>query len=257
MSSVSIQSSEAGVQPEADGRLLCLECGRWYRALGSHLVQGEGTTPEAYRERHGLPATLPLAAADLRSRWREQTRRRRESGDLPTAVDPAVSATGRRNGAARHALTAARPGVRTVHQAGIVKARALAVAKARASLDETAVRLGHADWHRLIADTCHLDAGMVARLTGRERQTITYWRRKLVGPDWKTASGYLHPNRAAAYARIDREFAARGWTSLADALAGTGIRALARTLATTTPSLRAWEHHRRARSGLDQVDGAE
>jgi hypothetical protein len=264
MSSVSIQSTrdgysrrtvvtwsdEAGTQPEADGRLQCLECGRWYRALGSHLTHGEGMTLDAYRERHGLPATLPLAAADLRSRWRKQTRQRRASGDLPTLVDPAISATGRRNGATRHALTAARPGVRAVHQAGIATARTRAIANARAALDETATALGYAGWHALIVNTCHEDTGTLARLTGRERQTITYWRRKIIGPDWKTTTGYLHPNRAATYARIDEEFATRGWLSLTDALAtyGKGIRALARELGTTTPSLRAWDQHRHTRS---------
>jgi ROS/MUCR transcriptional regulator protein len=264
MSSVSIQlaqsgrsrstvvawSYEPGVQPEADGRLQCLECGRWYRALGSHLAQGEGMTADAYRELHGLPATLPLAAIDLRSRWREQTRQRRANGDLPVVVDPEARTAGRRIGVGRHAVTAARSGVRAVHQAGIAQARTRAIANAREALDEVAARLGYADWRALILSTCHEDTGTLARLTGRERQTITYWRRKIIGPDWKSAVGYLHPNRAAAYARIDEEFTARGWTSLADALAtyGQGIRALARELATTTPSLRAWAQHRRTLS---------
>jgi ROS/MUCR transcriptional regulator protein len=239
-------SEEAGFQPEADGRLRCLECGRWYRALSSHLAHGEGMTPDAYRERHGLPATLPLVAADLRSRWRKQTRLRRENGDLPTVVDPAASASGRRTGAARHAATAARPGVRAIHRDGMAKARTRAIAKARAALDETAARLGYTDWHDLITSTSQEDTGSLARRTGRERQTITYWRRKIIGPDWKTTTRYLHPNRAAAYARIEEEFAARGWATLSDALSGSGVglRALARELSTTTPSLRAWDQHR-------------
>ncbi|GAA4620332.1 hypothetical protein GCM10023196_003900 [Actinoallomurus vinaceus] len=69
--------------------------------------------------------------------------------------------------------------------------------------------LGYADWHALITGTCHEDTGPLARLTGWKRQTITYWRRKIIGLDWKTISGYVHPNRAAAYARIDEEFTAR------------------------------------------------
>jgi hypothetical protein len=47
--------------------------------------------------------------------------------------------------------------------------------------------------------------------------------------------------RHAIYARIDEEFATRGWTSLADTLSGSGagIRGLTRELATTAPSLHA------------------
>jgi hypothetical protein len=252
MTSVSIKTvvaEEAGVQPEEDGRLQCLECGRWYRALGSHLVQGEGLDPDAYRERHGLPATLPLAAADLRTRWRHHTTQRRERGDLPAAPEPGVRDAARRNATARHATTAARPGVRAIHQAGIAKARTRAIDNARAALDELAAGLGYASWRDLITGTCHHDTGTLARMIGRDRQTITYWRRKILGPDWKAATGYLHPNRAAAYARIDEEFTARGWDTLTDALVHSkiGIRNLARELATTTSTLHAWDRHRRTR----------
>jgi ROS/MUCR transcriptional regulator protein len=244
MNSASIK----GVQPEVDGRLQCLECGSWYRALGPHLVQGEGMDPDAYRERHGLPATLPLAAADLRARWRHHTKQRRERGELPTAIDPGVGAVARRKAVHRRVETASRPGVRAVHQAGIAKARTRAVSNARAALDEVAAGLGYLGWRDLIARTCHQDTGTLSRITGRDRQTITYWRRKILGPDWKTASGYLHPNRAAAYARIEVEFAARGWTALADALSRykAGIRNLAHELGTTTPTLQAWDQYRRA-----------
>jgi hypothetical protein len=44
----------------------------------------------------------------------------------------------------------------------------------------------------------------------RDRQTITYWRRTILGPGWKTTTGYLNPNRAAAYRRLDEQFTARG-----------------------------------------------
>jgi ROS/MUCR transcriptional regulator protein len=240
--------AEMGVQPEVDGRLQCLECGRWYRALGSHVVQGEELDLGTYRERHGLPATLPLAAADLRERWRHDTEQRRERGELPTTIDPDVRTVARRTALARRSETAARPGVRAIHRESIVKARTQALNNARTALDEVAAGLGHAGWHELIISTCHQDTGVLAQVTGRDRQTITYWRRKLLGPGWKTAGGYLHPNRAAAYARIEEEFTARGWATLTHALTQykAGIRYLARELGTTTPTLHAWDRHRHA-----------
>lgn len=236
-----------GVQPEVDGVLQCLECGRWYRALGPHVVQGEGLDLDTYRERHGLPATLPLAAADLRERWRTQTKQRRERGELPTSIDPEVSAAARRKAVARRAETAARPGVRAVQRQSVVKAGTRAMDNARAALDEVATGLGYADWRELITSTCQQDTSVLSQMTGRKRQTITYWRRKILGRDWKAASGYLHPTRAAAYARIDEEFTARGWTTIAGALAHhkAGIRDLARELGTTVPTLYAWDQHRR------------
>jgi hypothetical protein len=238
----------AGTQPQDEGRLQCLECGRWYRSLASHLIQGEGIELDTYRERHGLPATLPLASTQLRSLWREQTRQRRQRGELPTEVDPDRREAGRRNGVSRRSQTAGRPGVRKIHQAGMAKARARAVANARAELRELAIGLGYTDWEELIIRTCGQDTATLARLVGRDRQTITYWRRKIIGPDWKAAAGYVRPARAAAFDRLDGLFAARGWPTLAEALAGPpriGIRRLARELSTTSATLRAWEEHRR------------
>src|SRR2546421_396792 len=69
-----------GVQPEEDGRVQCLECGRWLRALPAHLGRREGLTADEYRERHGLAATHPLVAADLSARWRQQTTQRMRAG---------------------------------------------------------------------------------------------------------------------------------------------------------------------------------
>lgn len=156
---------------------------------------------------------------------------------------------GHRNGVARRSQTARRPGVRVIHQAGIAKARTQALDAAHTKLRHLANGLGYTDWDELIIDTCNQDTAALARMVGRDRQTITYWRRKIIGSDWKTATGYLHPARAAAFDRLDEQFAARGWSTLADALAGppkTGIRRLARELATTPPTLRAWEQHRRS-----------
>lgn len=46
------------------GQVCCHLCGRWFRALGSH-VRVHGYTAHSYREAMGLCRTRPLSAADL------------------------------------------------------------------------------------------------------------------------------------------------------------------------------------------------
>lgn len=43
-----------------DGRVLCHECGRWWRHLATHIFQSHGIRADDYREAHGLPQTLAL-----------------------------------------------------------------------------------------------------------------------------------------------------------------------------------------------------
>jgi hypothetical protein len=38
-----------GVQPEQDGQLQCLECGRWYRQLGQHVPAKHEMSADDYR----------------------------------------------------------------------------------------------------------------------------------------------------------------------------------------------------------------
>jgi hypothetical protein len=58
-------ATPAGVQPEVDGWLLCLECGTWWRSLARH-VQFHGMDAPSYRQAHGLRVRLPLVAVDIR-----------------------------------------------------------------------------------------------------------------------------------------------------------------------------------------------
>lgn len=241
-----------GTQPEdPQGRLQCLECGRWYRSLAAHLPKGEDMSAADYRERHGLAAGHPLVSKELSAHWREQTRARHQRGELlPIAQQrtPQEQGSAGRAGNARHRETAPRPEVRTIHQATIVKGRSQAHANARAVLNNIAHGLGHPDWTALIRDTAHLSVGRVGRMAGRNPKTIAYWRKKILGEDWTTAGARLQPRRAAAYARLDAEFAARGWADLAAALSAAGKRGLtgvAADVGSSTSTLRAWEAHRR------------
>lgn len=141
-----------------------------------------------------------------------------------------------------------RPEVRAIHQAALTKGRSQAHANKRADLDAAARDLGHPDWITLIHDTAHLSVNQVARRVGRDPGTITYWRRKIFGENWATANARLQPRRAAAYARLDAEFAARGWSDLAAARATVGKRGLkgiAEDIGSSPATLLAWDTHRR------------
>jgi hypothetical protein len=64
-------------QTREQDRIRCLECGRWYRALPTHLLRSHGLSDEDYRLKHGVPAGFPLVCIE----WSEdQSRRNVERG---------------------------------------------------------------------------------------------------------------------------------------------------------------------------------
>jgi hypothetical protein len=246
-----------GVQPAQDGRLQCLECGRWYRSLASHLHRSEDMTAAQYREKHGLPATRPLVAPDLSELWSEQAKDRLAARELISVEehDPAKRKRAGRSGTTRHSETAVRPSVRAAHQEGIVKGRTQAHENARAVLHGIAVSLRYIDWEDLITRTRHLSVYKLAQLVGRDEGTIRYWRAKILGKNWRTADGRLQPRKAAAYKRLEEEFARRGWPDLATASARSGgVKAVAREVRSTVATLCAWESHRKARRRTTRSD---
>ncbi|MEV4078936.1 MucR family transcriptional regulator [Nonomuraea fuscirosea] len=237
-----------GVQPAQDGRLQCLECGRWYRSLAAHVNRSEDMTAARYRERHGLPATLPLVSPELSELWSEQAKDRLAARELISVEehDPAKRRRAGRSGTTRHSETAVRPGVRTAHQDGIVKGRTRAHENARDVLHGIATDLGYTGWEDLIRQTKHLGVHACARLVGRDAKTVAYWRSKILGEGWKISDGRLQPRRAAAYARLDADFARRGWPDLETALAQAGsLKAVAKAVHSTARVLREWDSNRK------------
>ncbi|WP_327135909.1 MucR family transcriptional regulator (plasmid) [Streptomyces sp. NBC_01343] len=239
----------APLQPvDAAGRLQCLECEGWYRSLASHLRAGEGMSADEYRERHGLAARHPLVSRELSDLWREQTRARHERGEIPLITEIADSRAAGRMGNARRSETASRPGVRASHRAAVAKGRSQAHANARAALDTLARGLGHSDWEAFVRATAALSVNEAGRTAGRDPKTIAYWRRRILGADWATAGRRLQPGRAAVYARLDAEFATRGWTDLNAACVEAGrrgLRGVAADVGSTPATLKRWEEHRR------------
>jgi hypothetical protein len=60
-----------------DDRIQCLECGRWLRALGGHLVTHDMTARE-YKISHGILMSRPLVGADTSARMSSKARQRVE-----------------------------------------------------------------------------------------------------------------------------------------------------------------------------------
>jgi hypothetical protein len=65
-------------QPREQDRIQCLECGRWYRALPTHLLRKHGLSDEDYRLKYGLPVGLPLVCQE----WSETQTRHNVEQDL-------------------------------------------------------------------------------------------------------------------------------------------------------------------------------
>jgi hypothetical protein len=75
-------------QPREQDRIRCLECGRWYRALPTHLRRSHDLSDEDYRLKHGIPVGVPLVCLE----WSENQSRRnieQDSKRTLTARGPA------------------------------------------------------------------------------------------------------------------------------------------------------------------------
>ncbi|WP_337186563.1 MucR family transcriptional regulator [Phenylobacterium sp.] len=77
--------------------MTCLECGLSFRSLGSHINRVHQLNARAYKIRHGLPQSHPLAAADLREAQSSLALRLASEGaltydHLPRAIEAARTA---------------------------------------------------------------------------------------------------------------------------------------------------------------------
>jgi hypothetical protein len=53
-------------------RVQCLECGRRFKKLATHLSRGHGMAPDDYREKYGIPYSVGLACPELREAVRDR-----------------------------------------------------------------------------------------------------------------------------------------------------------------------------------------
>ncbi|MFE9427706.1 MucR family transcriptional regulator [Kitasatospora sp. NPDC006697] len=191
----------SGVQPQEDGRLECLECGRWFRLLPPHLGSAHQMSAAEYREAHQLPRRLGLRASDLAERAREQGRER-------YAGRPDIRAQMERGRMIAPATSAVRSSQETARRPGVVAARrrggAGKAAAERARVDEAAHRLGFADVADFLAVRCALGRQVteMAKELGLPRGTVSGWLHRL-----RADGGPEQLEQAAAEARRPRQIA--------------------------------------------------
>ena len=94
--------------------MLCHECGRRLRGLGTHLLKAHNMTAADYRDAHGLPRGLPLTCLETQRTVSEQARARIGTPGweaFEAACDPVAAAHARGTWTLAPALVAARTGV--------------------------------------------------------------------------------------------------------------------------------------------------
>ena len=48
------------IEEDAEGKLICHECGKSYHSLGAHVIRAHAMSADEYRKRYELPRTLAL-----------------------------------------------------------------------------------------------------------------------------------------------------------------------------------------------------
>ena len=161
-----------------DGLLTCLECGRRFRGLGSHLRRAHGLTGAEYREAHGLPVTAALSGDGTRRLQQDEGRARRDAGELahlaPYQSPEHLREIGQEKGsedpsAASRDHEAVKRNRRPGQEHAVVR---MVAARAR-KLDEAARAHGYLNAADAVEKTLGMPAKAAARATGLSPQTIT------------------------------------------------------------------------------------
>ena len=83
------------VDEDAEGRLICHECGGAYLSLAAHVFLAHGMTADEYREAYELPRSTKLAAAGVRERIGRSSARPENLARLARVRDPKAAAAAR------------------------------------------------------------------------------------------------------------------------------------------------------------------
>jgi len=165
-----------GVQPEVDGKLICLECGLGFVGLGQHVVRAHLPVAE-YRRIHELPPTLGLHASALKQ-WRSRSMREKFK-------DPEVRAAFKPRRGVEELIPMAiqakreakeRAGVQAARKAAIAKGVAVRRAKAEEKYRLMAKTFGYADMPALLAANRALSNSRLATVLGLDHRSVEYLR---------------------------------------------------------------------------------
>lgn len=80
---------------DAEGRLICHECGKAYLSLAAHVHPAHGMTAAEYRETYELPRSTKLAAASVRERISRSSSTPEALARLARVRDPQAAADAR------------------------------------------------------------------------------------------------------------------------------------------------------------------
>ena len=80
---------------DAEGRLICHECGKAYLSLAAHVYLAHGMTAAEYREAYELPRTTKLAAGSVRERISRSSSEPAALERLARVRDPKAAAAAR------------------------------------------------------------------------------------------------------------------------------------------------------------------
>ena len=80
---------------DAEGRLICHECGKAYLSLAAHVYLAHGMTSDEYRETYELPRTTKLAAPSVRERISRSSSKPEALARLARVRDPQAAADAR------------------------------------------------------------------------------------------------------------------------------------------------------------------
>lgn len=83
------------IAEDAEGRLICHECGKAYLSLAAHVYLAHGLTADEYREAYELPRSTKLAASGVRERISRSSSTPDALARLARVRDPQAAASAR------------------------------------------------------------------------------------------------------------------------------------------------------------------
>ena len=83
------------ISEDAEGRLVCHECGGAYLNLAAHVALAHGMSADEYRDTYELPRTVKLAAASVRERISRSSSRPENLERLARVRDPVAASASR------------------------------------------------------------------------------------------------------------------------------------------------------------------
>lgn len=83
------------ISEDAEGRLICHECGRAYLNLAAHVALAHGMSADEYRETYELPRSTKLSAASMRERIGRSSARPENLARFARVRDPEAAAASR------------------------------------------------------------------------------------------------------------------------------------------------------------------